>query len=97
MESRACRHLKAVPDFNLEQELAAATEFVVEAVVPAGTKNAPKAEARVDGPRGIDRHGAEFARRRGCRTRRTRRRVSPILRRLYPQPPGSGIPLLALR
>jgi hypothetical protein len=34
--------LKSVPDFNLEQELAAATDFVVEAAVPAGTKNAPK-------------------------------------------------------
>jgi hypothetical protein len=34
--------LKSVPDFNLEQELAAATVFVVEATVPAGTKNAPK-------------------------------------------------------
>ncbi len=34
--------LKSVPDFNLEQELAAATSFVVEAVAPAGTKNPPK-------------------------------------------------------
>ena len=34
--------LKSVPDFNLEQELAAATDFVVEAAVPAGIKNAPK-------------------------------------------------------
>jgi hypothetical protein len=34
--------LKGVPDFNLEAELASATDFVVEAVVPAGTKNAPK-------------------------------------------------------
>ena len=34
--------LKSVPDFNLEQELAAATSFVVEAVIPPGTKNPPK-------------------------------------------------------
>jgi hypothetical protein len=41
--------LKGVPDFNLEQELAAATAFEIEAVVPAGKaavpagrKNAPK-------------------------------------------------------
>jgi hypothetical protein len=34
--------LKGVPEFNLEQELAAATAFAVEAVVPAGTKNPPK-------------------------------------------------------
>jgi len=34
--------LQTVPDFNLEQELAAATDFVVEAAVPAGMKNAPK-------------------------------------------------------
>jgi hypothetical protein len=34
--------LKGVPEFNLEQELASATDFVVEASVPAGTKNAPK-------------------------------------------------------
>jgi hypothetical protein len=34
--------LQAVPEFNLEQELAAATSFVVEAVVPTGAKNAPK-------------------------------------------------------
>ena len=34
--------LKGVPDFNLEQELAAATAFVVEAAVPAGAKNPPK-------------------------------------------------------
>jgi hypothetical protein len=34
--------LKSVPDFNLEQELAAATDFVVEAAVPGGTKNSPK-------------------------------------------------------
>ncbi len=30
--------LKSVPEFNLEQELAAATAFVVEAVAPAGVK-----------------------------------------------------------
>ena len=36
--------LKSVPEFNLEQELAAATAFVVEAVVPAGAKNPPKPE-----------------------------------------------------
>jgi hypothetical protein len=34
--------LGAVPEFNLEQELASATAFVVEAVVPAGMKNPPK-------------------------------------------------------
>jgi hypothetical protein len=34
--------LQAVPDFNLEQEFAAATAFSVEAAVPAGVKNAPK-------------------------------------------------------
>jgi hypothetical protein len=30
--------LKAVPEFNLEEELGAATEFVVEAVSPEGSK-----------------------------------------------------------
>ena len=34
--------LKGVPEFNLELELASATAFVVEAVVPAGMKNPPK-------------------------------------------------------
>jgi hypothetical protein len=34
--------LQGVPEFNLEQELASATDFVVEAAVPAGTKNAAK-------------------------------------------------------
>jgi hypothetical protein len=34
--------LKGVPGFNLEQELAAATAFVVETVPPAGMKNPPK-------------------------------------------------------
>jgi hypothetical protein len=34
--------LKGVPEFNLEQELAAASAFVVEAVAPAGLKNPPK-------------------------------------------------------
>jgi|SRR5450432_1549230 hypothetical protein len=34
--------LKNVPDFNLEQELASALEFVLEPVVPAGEKNPPK-------------------------------------------------------
>lgn len=34
--------LKSVPDFNLEQELASATAFVVAAGAPAGTKNPPK-------------------------------------------------------
>ena len=34
--------LKGVPDFNLETELASATEFVVEAAVPPGAKNPPK-------------------------------------------------------
>ena len=36
--------LKGVPEFNLEQELAAATAFAVEAVVPAGMKNPPQAK-----------------------------------------------------
>jgi hypothetical protein len=36
--------LKSVPEFNLEQELAAATAFVMEAVVPAGMKNPPQAK-----------------------------------------------------
>ena len=31
--------LKGVPEFNLEQELAAATAFAVEAVAPAGIKH----------------------------------------------------------
>jgi hypothetical protein len=31
--------LKSVPDFNLEQELAAANTFVMEAAIPAGTKH----------------------------------------------------------
>ena len=30
--------LKSVPDFNLEEELSAATEFVVEPVLPEGSK-----------------------------------------------------------
>jgi hypothetical protein len=34
--------LKSVPEFNLEQELAGATAFLVEGVVPAGTKNPQK-------------------------------------------------------
>jgi hypothetical protein len=34
--------LKTVPEFNLEEELASATVFVVEAVAPAGIKNPPK-------------------------------------------------------
>ena len=34
--------LKSTPDFNLEEELAAATDFVVEAALPAGMKNVPK-------------------------------------------------------
>ncbi|MEO8370808.1 MAG: hypothetical protein ABI806_16610 [Candidatus Solibacter sp.] len=32
--------LKAVPGFNLEDELSAATEFVMEAVLPEGSKAA---------------------------------------------------------
>ena len=31
--------LKAIPDFNLEEELASAGEFVVEPVAPPGAKN----------------------------------------------------------
>ena len=31
--------LKAVPDFNLEQELASAREFLLEPVIPAGEKS----------------------------------------------------------
>ena len=34
--------LKSVPEFNLEQELAGATAFLVEGVIPAGTKNPQK-------------------------------------------------------
>ena len=34
--------LQGVPEFNLEQELAAATAFLVEAAVPAGMKNPPQ-------------------------------------------------------
>ena len=34
--------LKGVPDFNLEEELAAAQAFVVEAAAPAGVKNSAK-------------------------------------------------------
>jgi hypothetical protein len=44
--------LKTVPDFNLEQELASAREFVLEPVVPAGEKNPPK-------PRSISRDELE--------------------------------------
>jgi hypothetical protein len=36
--------LNGVPEFNLEQELASATAFIVEAEVPAGMKNPPKAK-----------------------------------------------------
>jgi hypothetical protein len=36
--------LQSVPDFNLDEELAAATNFLVEGAVPAGTKNAAKAK-----------------------------------------------------
>jgi hypothetical protein len=38
--------LKTQPDFNLEQELAEASSFVVEPVVAVGTKNPPKAKPR---------------------------------------------------
>ena len=34
--------LKSVPDFNLEQELASARQFVLEPLVAAGEKNPPK-------------------------------------------------------
>jgi len=34
--------LKHPPDFNLEEELSAAGTFVLEPVVPAGTRNPPK-------------------------------------------------------
>lgn len=34
--------LKGVPDFNLEQELASARQFILEPLVPAGEKNPPK-------------------------------------------------------
>jgi hypothetical protein len=34
--------LKAQPEFNLEQELAEASAFAVEPVIPAGQKNPPK-------------------------------------------------------
>jgi hypothetical protein len=36
--------LKAPPDFNLEQELAASTSFTVEPVVPAGKRNASRSK-----------------------------------------------------
>ena len=42
MELHAFPTSKSVPDFNLEQELAAATAFVMEAAIPAGMKNPPK-------------------------------------------------------
>jgi hypothetical protein len=35
---------KGAPEFNLEQELAAATAFAMEPVAPAGMKNHPKAK-----------------------------------------------------
>jgi hypothetical protein len=35
--------LKQPPEFNLEEELAGAGTFVLEPVVPAGTRNPPKA------------------------------------------------------
>lgn len=44
--------LKNVPDFNIEQELASAREFVLEPVIPAGEKNPQK-------PRSIDRDELE--------------------------------------
>jgi hypothetical protein len=34
--------LQGVPEFNLEQELAGAMAFLVEAAVPAGMKNPPQ-------------------------------------------------------
>jgi hypothetical protein len=34
------RDLKAIPEFNLEEELGVATQFVVEAVTPEGSKPA---------------------------------------------------------
>jgi len=37
--------LKAPPDFNLDQELAEASAFAVETVVPAGQKNPPKTKS----------------------------------------------------
>jgi hypothetical protein len=36
--------LKAIPDFNLEDELAAAGEFTVQAAAPAAPRNATRAE-----------------------------------------------------
>jgi hypothetical protein len=44
--------LKTVPDFNLERELAAAREFLLEPVVPANQKSPPK-------PRSINRDEME--------------------------------------
>jgi hypothetical protein len=44
--------LKNVPDFNLEQELASAREFVLDPVVPASEKNSQK-------PRSINRDELE--------------------------------------
>ena len=37
--------LKATPEFNLEDELAAAGDFVLEPVAPAGARNTPKLAA----------------------------------------------------
>jgi len=37
--------LRSVADFNLEQELASARQFVLEALVPAGEKNPPKSRS----------------------------------------------------
>lgn len=58
--------LKTVPEFNLEQELAAATAFVVEIAVPAGTKNMPKAKPVALGREelaalALNSHGAHVA------------------------------------
>jgi hypothetical protein len=41
--------LKAVPDFNLEEELAGATAFTIETVPPAGVKNPAKVKPQALG------------------------------------------------
>jgi hypothetical protein len=39
--------LKAVPDFNLEQELASAVEFLIEPAPPAPSRTIPRGEMTV--------------------------------------------------
>jgi hypothetical protein len=58
--------LQGVPEFNLEQELASATAFVVETAAPAGMKNPPKPKSASMGrpelaAMALDSHGAVAA------------------------------------